>query len=71
LALDVPRADEGTLTLFDVAGRLLWSAPFRAAAARTLAFTVRGGAIPGSGVVFARARSASGQVLTTRAVVLR
>ncbi|HET7224909.1 MAG TPA: hypothetical protein VFK69_04255 [Candidatus Eisenbacteria bacterium] len=71
LALDVPRADEGALELFDVAGRMLWSAPFRAAAARSLAFTVQGGAVPGSGVVFARARSASGQVLTTRVVVLR
>jgi hypothetical protein len=72
LALDVPQADGGSLALFDVAGRRLWSAPFRVEGARSLTLTVTPRETPlPSGLVFVRASSASGRTLVTRAIVLR
>jgi hypothetical protein len=72
LALDVPLATSGALELYDVAGRRLWSTPFRTERATALTLGVDAGQahLP-AGVVFARASSESGQRLVARAIVLR
>lgn len=71
LTLDLPQSDEGRLELFDVVGRRLWSEPFRADAAQRYVVRTAGGVTLPSGVVFARAVSRTGDVLTARVVVLR
>lgn len=71
LALELPEADEGRLELFDVTGRRLWSAPYRAEAARSLEFRVAGAVRLPAGMVYARALSATGRQLRAKAVVLR
>lgn len=70
LALDAPQADEGFVELFDVTGRRLWKASYRAEAAGTLRFRAMSAGLSRSGVVFARATATTGRPLVTRAVVL-
>jgi hypothetical protein len=71
LAIDVPRADEGRVELFDVAGRALWSVPFRTSGPRSLTFAIgRTDIALMAGVVFARLRAVSGRSLRTRTVVV-
>jgi hypothetical protein len=72
LALDVPTVASGAVELFDVAGRRLWSQPFHAGVASTLAIGVdsRDAHLP-AGVVFARATSTEGKMLVARAIVLK
>lgn len=55
---------------FDVEGRRLWRAPFHTTSAHALSLAVSGGSLP-SGVVFVRARAASGTALRTPAVAIR
>lgn len=70
LALDVPHADDGELELFDVAGRRLWSTPFRAEAAGTMRVDVDGARLR-PGLVLARVRARSGRDLVARTIVIR
>jgi hypothetical protein len=69
MALDVPRADDGRVEVMDVAGRRVWESAFQTDGARALEFRVAPSARRG-GLLYVRATSTSGAVITRKVVVL-